>query len=189
MITFREKEEIRLIRRRHKFILWKSIIPMSAAFLIITVSGMVLLFSSFFWPEWITNFLPDLVGISIELVLLFSFSVLLLIFWVILFVAIADYYLDCWIITNERTIHTELKGLFNRVFSTVQHDRIQDITVDVRGIFPTFFRYGDLHIQTAGAFRKFVFQDIPEPSQTKDIIFQAQGEFLNSRKGQNRLID
>jgi uncharacterized membrane protein YdbT with pleckstrin-like domain len=186
MITFRENEKIHLIRRRHKFVLWKGAFPMFLVFLIIMVLGTVLLFSSVCWPDWMIDFLPGLAGISLKSFLLFTLSLLFLIFWVALFVAIATYYLDCWIVTSERTIHTELKSLFNRVLSTVQHDRIQDITVEVRGILPTFFRYGDLHIQTAGGFRSFVFREVPEPHQTKEIIFKAQSEFLERRRGRHQ---
>ena len=182
MITFRENEKVHLIRRRHKFVLWKHIIPMFFAFFIIMIAGTFLLFSDLCWPEWLTDFLPGFAAISLKAFLLFSLSLLFLVFWLVLFVTIANYYLDCWIVTSQRTIHTELKGLFNRILATVQHDRIQDITVKVQGIFPTFFRYGDLHIQTAGGFRSFIFREIPEPNQTKDIIFKAQAEFLRSRR-------
>ena len=151
-------------------------------FLIIIVSAIVLVFSDICWPDWMAEILPGLAEIGLKPFLLFFLSIIFLIFWVALFVIIANYYLDCWIVTSERTIHTELKSLFNRVVATVQHERIQDITVEVRGVLPTFFRYGDLHIQTAGGFRQFVFRDIPEPHQTKEIIFKAQKEILRDKR-------
>ena len=185
MITFRENEKIHLIKRRHKFVLWRNVVPALLVFLIVLVAGTILLFSDIGWPEWLVELLPALTEMNLKAFLLFALSILFLIFWIVLFVVITLYYLDCWIVTSERTVHTELKRLFNRVISTVQHDRIQDITVEVRGVSATFFRYGDLYIQTAGGFRRFVFRDIPEPQQTKEIIFKAQKEFLQHRKNQN----
>jgi len=189
MITFRENEKVHLIKRRHKFVLWRQVLPMALAFLVIIVAGIILMFSSLVWPDWMVDFLPGLADITLKSFLILVFSLLALIFWVSFFVVITVYYLDCWIVTNERTIHTELKGLFDRVVSTVQHDKIQDITVEVRGILPTFFRYGDLHIQTAGGFRSFVFSDIPDPQQTKEVIFEAQKDFLERGKGQHQQGD
>ena len=183
MITLRENEKVYLRKRRHKFVLWSRIIPIILLFFTILIIGTVLLFSDIQWPDWLIDFWPQVAEISLKVFLLFVFSLLFLVFWIVLFMVIADYYLDCWIVTSERTIHTELKSLFNRIVSTVQHDKIQDVTVEVRGILPTFFRYGNLHIQTAGGFRQFIFYQIPDPQQTKEIIFKAQNEFLKSRKG------
>jgi len=183
MIDFRENEKVYIIQRRHKFVLWRNAASALLVFLIILVSGTVLIFSDVSWPEWLAEALPALAEINLKAFLLFSLSVLFLVFWIVLFVIIAVYYLDCWIVTNERTIHTELKGLFNRLTSTVQHDKIQDISVEIKGILPTFLRYGNLYIQTAGGFRKFVCRDIPEPQKLKDLIFKAQNEFLKQQRG------
>jgi len=185
MITLQENEKIYLSKRRHKFVLWKRIIPIFFLFLIIIIVGTTVIFSDVQWPNWLVDFWSELTEISLKSFLLFMLSLLFLIFWIVLFVVITNYYLDCWIVTSERTIHTELKSLFNRVVSMVQHDKIQDVTVEVRGVLPTFFRYGDLYIQTAGGFRHFVFRQIPDPHRTKEIIFKAQKEFLISRKGRH----
>ena len=88
-----------------------------------------------------------------------------------------NYYLDCWIITNERTISTELKTLFSRNVSSISHDKIQDITVEVKGFLQTFLKYGNLQIQTAGEFNKFIFKEIPEPYETKELLFKIQKEY------------
>lgn len=185
MIDFRENEEIYLIKRRHKVVLWGQVFPVLILFLIIIVLAILLFFSSLSWPNWLVEFSFAVTETSFELFLFFILSLLFLICWVFLFMIIAHYYLDCWIVTSERTIHTELKGLFNRVASTVQHDRIQDITVEIRGIVPTFLRYGDLYIQTAGGFRNFVCQQIPAPHETKEVIFKAQKLFLNKKNTNN----
>ena len=170
-----------MIKRRHKFILLTETISLGLVFLFILAVAITFLFISLSWPDWLIKFFPELSQVAMNYFLLFPASLLLLILWVCLFAVITDYYLDCWIVTGERTIHTELKGFFNRTVSTVSHEQIQDISVDIHGIFPMIFRYGDLHIQTAGKFREFIFRQIPNPYEVKDIIFKAQKKFLKER--------
>lgn len=181
MITLGENEKIYLAKRRHPLVFWLELAPLLIFFLIIVSLAIKIVFiSSLSWPDWLIKFIPRLLEFNLRYFLFLLLSLLSLIFWIIIFIITADYYLDCWIVTNERTIHTELKGLFNRVFSTIPHDKIQDITVETRGILPTIFRYGDLHIETAGEFQEFVFRDIPDPYGTKDVIFKAREEFLKN---------
>ena len=183
MITLRPDEKIYLIRRRHRVILMRSLFPELLIFLAISILMIYLFLTPLpTLPEWITNFIPSLLEFEIRYFLLFFLSLILLVLWIIIFLIITNYYLDCWVVTNERTIHTELRGLFSRVSSSVNHDRIQDITVDVHGFLPTLLSFGDLYLQTAGEFRQFVFNQIPEPYKTKEVIFQAQREFLKKMK-------
>jgi len=182
MITLEPDEKIRLIQHRHRYVLLKMLIPEALIFLIIAVFMILILFGNLpAWPDWLINFLPSLASLNSGYLLLFFFSLFLQIFWLIIFLTITNYYFDCWVVTNKRTFHTELRALFSRILSTVPHDKIQDITIDIHGIFPTIFRFGDLKIQTAGGFREFIFKDIPEPYKTKEIIFQTQKEFLGRK--------
>lgn len=183
MITLRPNEKIYLIKRRHRIILMRELFP---ELLIFSVILILMIFVDFYpfpsWPDWLIKFFPSFLEYNLRYLLLFFLSILLLVLWTILFLVITNFYLDCWIVTNERTIHTELRGLFSRVLSSVNHDRIQDITVDVHGFLPTVFHFGNLIIQTAGELGKFTFQQIPDPYKTKDVIFEAQKEFLNKSK-------
>src|SRR3989344_2375706 len=47
--------------------------------------------------------------------------------WIWLFWALVTYYLDVLIVTNERLVHIEQKGVFHRVISETRLSRIQDI--------------------------------------------------------------
>lgn len=178
MISLRPDEKIILIKRRHRIALMRSLFPELLIFLVGVILAVFLLFVKLpALPDFLVGFIPDLAEFNLRYVLLFFVSILLLIFWTIIFMTLADYYLDCWIVTNERTIHTELKSFFNRVITSINHDKIQDISVDIHGVMPIFLNFGDLHIQTAGQFREFVFRQIPDPRKTKEIIFQAQREY------------
>ena len=183
MITLRKNEKTYLIKRRHPVILRLELLPGVSIFFAILVLMTFLLFMPLpSLPEWLIEFAPSLLEFEIRGLLLFSLSFFLLIFWQVIWLTITNYYLDSWIITNQRTIHIELRGLFSRIISSVPHDRIQDITIDVHGILPTILHFGDLHIQTAGEFREFIFRQIPDPNKTKEVIFEARREFRKALK-------
>ncbi|MBZ9578560.1 PH domain-containing protein [Patescibacteria group bacterium] len=183
MITLRPNEKIYLIKRRHWLILMRSLLPEFLIFLATIILMITLIFIPLpSWPNWLTNFIPSILELEIRYLSLFLLSLFLLVIWTISFLIVTNYYLDCWIVTNERTIHTELRGLFSRIFSSINHDKIQDITIEIQGFFPAILRFGDLYIQTAGEFREFVFRQIPQPHKTRVIIFKAQKEFLKRMK-------
>ncbi|MFH1142794.1 MAG: PH domain-containing protein [Candidatus Uhrbacteria bacterium] len=98
---------------------------------------------------------------------LFYFAV-----WVYSFSEFIDYYLDVWIVTNERVINIEQQGLFARTASELNLTAVQDVTSDVRGMFHTVFDFGTVHIQTAGEEKRFVFKQISHPEVVKRQIIQ-----------------
>jgi len=92
--------------------------------------------------------------------------------WVYSFSEFIDYYLDVWIVTNERVINIEQQGLFARTASELNLTAVQDVTSDVRGMFHTVFDFGTVHIQTAGEQKRFVFKQISHPEVVKRQIIQ-----------------
>jgi len=182
MITLEPGEKIHLITRRHRYVLFQLLIPEVFIFLAMIIFMVLLLFIRLpAWPDFLIDLFPAIALVKLRYLLLFLFSLFLQFFWLVIFLTVTNYYFDCWIVTNKRTIHTELRALFSRISSSVPHDKIQDITIDIHGIVPTIWRFGDLKIQTAGAFREFIFQQIPEPYKAKDIISRAQRELSQKR--------
>ena len=49
-------------------------------------------------------------------------------------------------------------------------DRIQDITVEIRGFMGTFLVYGNIQIETAGETRRIRLNTIPNPEVVKQKI-------------------
>ncbi len=104
--------------------------------------------------------------------LILGTSTYYLFIWVFFFFSFIDYYLDIWIITNERIIDIEQRGFFSRIISEHKLFRIQDVTSETHGLLPTILRYGNVHIQTAGTKQRFLFNDIPNPGQIRDMIIK-----------------
>ena len=75
-----------------------------------------------------------------------------------------------------RILDIEQKGLFNREISECYLSNIQDITVVIDGVVPTFLNFGYLRIRTAAEKREFIFQQIPDPNKVKNVILSQYNE-------------
>lgn len=96
--------------------------------------------------------------------------------WIFFFSAFLDYYLDTWIITNERLLNVEQEGVFSRIMAELDLYKIQDATSDNSGIFPYLFGYGNVHIQTAGEQKKFELEQVPTPHEIRKLIMDLAEE-------------
>ncbi len=98
--------------------------------------------------------------------------------WQLLFKQLTDFYLDTWLVTDHRILEIHQIGLFKRDISEMRLSKIQDISVKVEGMLPTFFDYGDIVIQTAGVIPEFKFEQVPNPQLVKDAILGLHDEFI-----------
>lgn len=109
---------------------------------------------------------------------LFIAAIFYLFWWYGLFYAITMYLLDTWIVTDHRIIDSEQHGFFNRSVAELSLAKIQDISVNIRGVIPTFLDFGDLEVQTAAAAEKFFFKQIAHPNEVRDMIMEAHNQFI-----------
>lgn len=100
----------------------------------------------------------------------------LIVLWVWGFLVWTEHHLDVWVLTKTKIISADQKSLFNRHMSTVELDKIQDITVEVDGFIQTMFSYGTLRLQTAGEVRKFSLEGTHRPEEAKEAILAAQAD-------------
>lgn len=104
----------------------------------------------------------------------FAENFFMLAIWIYSFLIWVDYYFDIWIITSERIINIEQKGMFTRSVSELRFSKIQDITTEVVGFIPTIINYGDVKVQTAGEESEFLFRTVSDPYHVKNIIMELQ---------------
>jgi len=107
---------------------------------------------------------------------LFVQNTILLFIWLYSFLVWIDYYFDVWIITNERIVNIEQKGLFTRRISELRFSRIQDVTASVNGLVPTILNFGDVHVQTAAEEERFTFRQVGDPFAVKDTVMRLARE-------------
>lgn len=170
MITLDHDEKIILEIRKHWFVLLAQSLPL--VFLI-------------FFP-FIVKIVLNIVGLAdivifgkhAEALITIITALWMWFIWVAFFILWTNYYLDILILTDKRIIEIDQRALFSREMSTFRLDRIQDVTVDVNGIIPTFFNFGDIHIQTAGEVPEISVKSIPAPHKVREIVSRAQDEAI-----------
>ncbi len=156
-------EKVLKIYRRDFFVLFKKVL----FFLVLSILPALLFY-------WIAVNFDEFIfqgAISYSLSIIFTSSYYIFI-WLFFFFSFIDYYLDVWIITNERIIDIQQKGFFSRIISEQRLYRIQDVTSEVHGFFPTVFKYGNVYVQTAGSKQRFFFNEIPNPENVRDTIIK-----------------
>lgn len=167
-----ENENIILVIRRHKIIL------LTYAFYIILMAVIPPIFYFSIIPGALSGFFYEPYDkIFILLSIIFYGFV-----WIVAFTIWLDYYLDIWILTDQRIIDVEQVGLFSRVVSEVDLEKIQDVTSEVHGVLPTIFGFGDIHVQTAAEEKRFAMKSIPHPVTTRREIIKLYREAKEKEK-------
>lgn len=153
-------ETIVLFLRRHWIDLLRIFFFSAILFVMPLATGTLIAFAN---PDLLTNAFwgPALTA------MLFAY---LLVVFVLTCTELTDYWLDVWIVTNERIINTEQLGLFNRVVSEVYLYQIQDVTSETKGLIATFLTYGNVYVQTAAERERFQFKHIDNPEDVKIAI-------------------
>lgn len=106
-----------------------------------------------------------LAGIAFLLVVL---SVLML------FSVTSTYWQTKLFITNRGIIQVLQHGLLSRKVSRLSMSDIEDVTTEQKGLLPTLFDYGILHIETSGELKNFAFKYTPHPSKHASQIIDAR---------------
>lgn len=160
MLQLHPQEKIILVIRKHWFVMVRTII----IFLILVLM-----------PVAVFTFLPllsQIIDIAPAVPFInFLTALYLMVLLSLLFLAWMDYYLDMWIVTNQRIIDIEQLGLFSRNVSEIPLERVQDVTLEVHGIFETVLKFGTIRIQTAGE-REFQITDVPHLYELKETILR-----------------
>ena len=154
MVLLNSGEEVICRARRHWFVIFLEFL-----FLLVMATA----------PALLQSFIPFLGGLFF-----FAYSLWLVAVWILGFVAWTNFYLDVWIITNQRVIDIEQKGFFHREVASCHLEDVQDITTNIAGLIPTLLNYGDLRIQTAGESREFLLTLAARPDFVKQKINEAK---------------
>ncbi len=77
---------------------------------------------------------------------------------------------DIWVVTNQRVIDSIKRHWFHHGMASADLVDVEDIAVKREGLFATAFRFGDLHLQTAGERPNFVLAGIPDPGSVLALI-------------------
>lgn len=179
-----ENEMILRVVHRHWFDITVQFIPaLVGVFFMIVSAGVVPVLFPEFWEQSAPSFW-------------FFETLIAMVLWVWSALIFVDYVLDVWIITDRRVVNVEQKGLFVRQVSELRYQKIQDVTTEVEGFFPTLLNYGEVFVQTAGEKARFLFHNIPRPYEVKSVIMDLQkrtrkhdlGEMENILRGEDGTV-
>jgi hypothetical protein len=164
-------EKIHLVFRQHWLVLtWKILVWV--LFIVILIGGDYLIGK--YVPIVKQN--PYIKYYNLFKVLYLMFSMLgLLIIWVM-------YYLNYQIITNERIVDIDQTSLLHHRISELHLSKIEDVTAESKGIFQTFFDYGNVFIQTAGETERFEFLKVPSPTYISKMIMDLYEQLPDSER-------
>lgn len=155
-------EKVILLLRRHRFAVFY---PLGIIILLALV------------PIVVYTVLP-----AKQILFYFISSLYYLWLWLILFYKLTIYSLNTLVITDRRIIENEQNGFFARKISELHVHRVQDVSVNIHGIIPTFFNFGDIVVQTAASEREFSFYMIAQPEKVKDTIMQVVNNYRTQAK-------
>jgi hypothetical protein len=79
-------------------------------------------------------------------------------------------YFNCLIVTERRVIDWDQRGLFEKVISEADYDKIQDISYRVKGVFGTMLQFGTIQIQTAGSAPVLELKRVHRPQKMQALI-------------------
>lgn len=110
-------------------------------------------------------------GPIIKIIALF-YLLWLLSFWLSFIITWTKYYLDVWYVTEKRIIDIDQQRIFHREVSNLRFDKIQDVTVEVKGFLATWLDFGNIRVQTAAEDSKdFYMTYVSCPENVKRVIF------------------
>jgi len=77
-----------------------------------------------------------------------------------------------YILTNQRIIIMEQKSLFSRRLSESELDKIQNMSVEVKGPIKTFLNFGNIKITTAGVDPVMIIENVENPYEVQQKIIK-----------------
>jgi uncharacterized membrane protein YdbT with pleckstrin-like domain len=143
-------------------------------------------------PHWLYIFLPELVLVILGFIVL-GFAVLTKSYWILavftilwsfpMLIVFVEWLSINYYLTNLQLI--EERGIIGKRIMFIPLNKVQDITCKF-GILGRIFGFGDLEIESAGAFGKIVFSFLPQPRKLKEEINKAILEFKENKANMER---
>lgn len=163
MITLQEGEYKIGVFRKHWIVIFSNAVVM-AIFAVIPIAGLL------YGNQVLGTWLQDNGVVITENNILFFSAAWVLFVWIMFVVMWTNYYLDVIMVTNKRILDIEQFILFSKDEVTIPLNRIEDVKIEVKGVFPTLLRYGNIQIQTAGAHREAIMKMMNNPEAIKNQI-------------------
>ncbi len=160
-LSIGRKEPVVLIVRHHwSGLITKGILALLALFFPFLISFSV--------PTWFEG----AVGSTFFLIGLFLFF--MMVSATIVLDSFLKWFFQMNVITTNRIIDIDFVSITTHRVSETTFDQVQDVSHSPAGPLASFFDYGHLYVQTAGAKSEFEFNNIPRPRDIQDTILDLR---------------
>lgn len=85
-----------------------------------------------------------------------------------------EWYLDLFVLTNQRIINIDQKGLFSRQVSEFGYKGIQRVTYGISGFLATAFGFGDVILKSIESDKEIIIKSAAEPQKVQEAIVDIQ---------------
>lgn len=123
------------------------------------------------------------ISVEIAILLTIAASLALMFLMGVELYGFINFYLDVYIVTDQRLVDISQNGMFNRHISELQIRQVQDVSAHVEGFFDTILHFGDVYIETAGNRENFIFSSIPHPYTVSKLIVDLHEKAVESLEG------
>lgn len=90
--------------------------------------------------------------------------------------------LDSMVLTNQRLIDLDQRGIFFREISECALEAIQDVRVQQKGIAAHLFDYGTIKVQTASRDEHFELTHVKQPVQMQELLFTIRQKYISKTR-------
>lgn len=151
-------EQVLLVLRRH----WFHLYPQLALLLLVAIVPPLVLW---FVLDAVTSL--DGIVLAVVLVAMAAWTV----FWLFrTYLLWYRYEHDIWVLTDQRLIDSFKRHWFHHAMSSADLLDIEDVSVERNGVLQTFFKYGDVRVQTAAQEHNFIVGSVPNPGNVLATI-------------------
>lgn len=77
------------------------------------------------------------------------------------------------VLTNQRLLDVSQSGFFVRTMNEAELNRIQDVSSQIKGVWQTAFRFGQVTIRTASKESALIIENIARPYEVQQAIVRA----------------
>ena len=128
-------------------------------------------------------------GLVLNLIVLGA-STYYLIISTFIFTSWLSFYYDIYIVTDESIIDVSQQGFFGRKIVQISLLRVQDVSSNIQGLFPTLFAYGNILIETAGEqTQNLLFEQVPNPQEISAKIIELHHKLIEVEGRHHQLLE
>ncbi len=92
------------------------------------------------------------------------------------FLRFINWFYHVGIVTQKRLIDLDVDNILHYHLAETEISDIVDVSYSQKGFFQSFFKFGDVHIQTQAIKANFEFEASPRPAEVADIITDLRPE-------------